>query len=136
MVEIISDGVRKARKDHKCDLCGEVIPKGTTYYWQKDIYDGAFYEWHEHEKCREIARDIWDYADPDEGMDEELFQETLSYVCQTFICPDCDKWHNEFGCRYEENYCIDKAYDFFRTHELYKDGRKGWSEVWKCRVKK
>ena len=136
MVEIISDGVKKARKDHKCDYCGEVIPKGTKYYWQKNIYDGTFYEWHEHEKCREVASAIWNYADPDEGMDEELFKNTLSEVCQCFICPYCEKWERDFGCVDEENYCIDKAYEFFKTHELYKDKKRSIYERWKCRERR
>lgn len=133
MVEKITDGMRKARKDYKCDLCGEIIKKGTTYHWQKDIYDGQFYEWREHKECSELASAIWNYADPDEGMDEELFRDSLSDVCQCFICPDCEHYEDGFGCKKEEPYCIDRAYEFFKTHELYRDKHKGYYEQWKCR---
>lgn len=37
--EIIQQNWRKARKKHKCYLCGATINKGETYMWQKLVGD-------------------------------------------------------------------------------------------------
>jgi lipocalin len=44
---------RKARKDHRCTYCGEVINKGDDYTFQKGHYDGAWYELKMHPECWE-----------------------------------------------------------------------------------
>lgn len=37
MGETLSSGTRVARKPHRCDYCGEPIPKGAEYvYWNPD----------------------------------------------------------------------------------------------------
>lgn len=136
MVDIIDRKDVKAKKEHICDYCGEVIKKGEIYDWQKNIYDGTFYEWRIHLACSRVATAIWDYVDPDEGMSDQDFVDGCKEVCQRFICPDCPEWDKEYGdCSKDEYYCIDKMDDFFHTHELYKAGRKAWYEIWKCREK-
>lgn len=127
---------RIARKEHRCSWCGNPIRNGEEYEWQKFIFDGAFYEWHAHLACSRVANAIWDYADPDDGMDEDLFMDTCSEVCHNFICPDCPNWNKEYEeCETDEGYCIDKMDAFFQTHELYIDRRKGRYQIWKCRQK-
>ena len=125
-----------ARKEHTCDWCGNVIKKGEEYWRQKYIYDGDFYEWHSHLACSRIVSAIWDYCDPDEGMDEDQFQEGCAEVCGRFICPDCPEWNNEYeDCNKDETYCLDRMDEFFKTHELYKAERKAYYNIWKCREK-
>ena len=46
-VEILSDKMVVARKDHKCAECCETIPKGTTYRNETFIYEGMGY----HKTC-------------------------------------------------------------------------------------
>ena len=136
MNETLDRRLRKARKQHRCDYCGEAIEKGEVYDWSKFVYDGDIYEWHCHQKCGSVAGDIWDYADPDEGMDEELFQDSCRAVCQNFVCPDCEKWNAEYGdCDDDKTYCIDRLHEFFKTYELYRAGRDGYAEIWKVRKK-
>lgn len=138
MNETLDRKLRKAKKDHRCDYCNDIIHKGEFYDWSKHICDGELYEWKTHEKCSFIADEIWDYAEPDEGMDSDLFSETLSDLCKVFICPDCAKFDKEQGCcEDDESYCLDKSYEFFKTHELYKDGRDiHYREIWKVRPRK
>ena len=79
----------KARKPYKCDYCGRIIVKGEVHDWQKNIYDGSFYEWRCHLSCARVASAIWEYVDPDEGMSDQDFMDGCQEVCQRFICPDC-----------------------------------------------
>jgi hypothetical protein len=39
----------RARVEHRCCECGEVISVGDTYHWQKYLCDGV---WHENKTCR------------------------------------------------------------------------------------
>lgn len=134
MVETLDRRNRKARKQHRCDYCCGVIEKGEEYEWSKNIYDGTIYEWKNHIKCGFLVSQLWDYADPDEGMDEDLFAESLHDFCRAFVCPDCEKWSREYEeCDEDERYCIDRAYDFLQTHELYRAERGIYGEIWKCR---
>ena len=74
-VDIIEQKSKVARKSHHCDYCGEIIEKGETYDYQKNIFDGIFYEWHIHLACSRVASAIWDYCDPDEGLSDQEFQD-------------------------------------------------------------
>ena len=134
MMETLERKDRKARKQHRCDYCGDTIEKGETYDWSKHIYDGELYEWKCHKRCAFLAAELWDYADPDEGMSEDLFMDSLHDFCRTFVCPDCENWNTEFhDCEMDESYCTERAYEFLQTHEFYRDHREIMGEVWKCR---
>lgn len=136
MTETIEHKDRKARKMYTCDYCGQKIEKGEVYHYYKGKYDGALFDWRSHLACQRVADAIWDYCDPDDGMNEDQFQDGCAEVCQRFICPDCPKWDKEYeDCDDDETYCIDRMDEFFKTHELYKAGRKSYYEIWKCRVK-
>ena len=133
MNEWLDGGFRKARKEHECCFCGGTISKGEEYKWDKTIFDGTIYEWHCHKRCDYIAKELWDYADPDEGMDSGLFFETLWDFCTEFICPECPNWNDEFDCAQDE-YCINRAYEYLQTHELYKAKTDSIGRTyWKCR---
>ena len=89
MINLIAEKIIRAYKKHRCSLCGKNIEKGTRYVWQKNICDGEFYEFRNHIACNNICNAIWDYADPEEGMDEDLFWDSCQEICQVFVCPDC-----------------------------------------------
>ncbi len=125
---ILVDRERKARKAHHCDFCGELIEKGEVYDWSKNICDGTLYEWKSHKKCSFLCSELWSYADPDEGMSQGLFLDSVRDFCQAFICPDCDKWDKACQCcNADLEYCIDKAYDMLQTHTLYRSERYSWA---------
>ncbi|NCC85638.1 MAG: hypothetical protein EOM03_16160 [Clostridia bacterium] len=42
----------KARKEHICEYCGELIRKGEKYWRQFVIYEGDAGTWKEHTECR------------------------------------------------------------------------------------
>ena len=138
MYDNLGTVVRKARKPHKCDWCRKVIEKGEQYEYHKFVDGGKMYDWKAHLACSRVVSEIWDYVDPDEGMNDEEFMEGCQEVCQRFICPDCQKWNKEYEqCDDDESYCIDKMDEFFQTHELYEDKsmRTYGYKAWKCREK-
>lgn len=49
-----TDTTPVARKDHVCQECGCVIPKGTTHHLQKGVLDGSWYSWRVHSDCAEL----------------------------------------------------------------------------------
>jgi len=132
--EILAQRDRTAAKCHRCDYCGEVIQKGEVYDWAKLIFDGRIYEWKAHKKCASIASDLWDYADPTEGMSEDDFQEACAGFCRAFVCPDCPSFDREAGeCEKDEAFCTEKIYSLLETHDFHRDPEKRW--VWRCTPK-
>lgn len=126
-----------ARKSHTCDWCNKTINKGEEYERQKFKYDGKLCEWHAHLACSRIATAIWDYADPDDGMDSDMFDESCADICLVFICPDCPKWNAEIEeCDNDASYCLDKMDDFLKSHVLYPWKRDGYATYWRCRERK
>lgn len=45
----------KARKDHVCIWCGELIQRGDTYARESSVYDGDFQDFKWHPECNEAA---------------------------------------------------------------------------------
>lgn len=41
----------KARKDHHCTWCGELIKKGDIYNYSSGVFDGHFTTSHLHDEC-------------------------------------------------------------------------------------
>ena len=138
MPEQLQSKKRKARKDHICSYCGEVIKKGTIYDWAKLIYEGSLYEWKNHLECGVIASNLWSYIDPDEGMTEEDFQEGCFEFCRTFICQGCEKYDCESDkCEDDKRYCIDKIYQLLQTHNFkHIKMENGWMKKWVLEEKK
>ena len=120
MPDVLQEKERKARTEHICSYCGEAIKKGEIYDWAKLVYDGDLYEWKNHKKCGFIASQLWEFADPDEGMTEDDFMDACARFCRTFVCPDCphaDKeTYDDLECNEDKSFCADKIYDFLQTH--------------------
>jgi hypothetical protein len=45
----------KAAKPHKCEWCGEPIPKGETHIQFAGIWEGAWHNWRMHNECFDAA---------------------------------------------------------------------------------
>ena len=80
MIEILQDKTVKARKDHRCDLCGGLIRKGLTYNCQSNKLDGDVYTHKAHLKCTEMCKLLDLYRDADYGVDEEIFCDSVDEV--------------------------------------------------------
>ena len=139
-METIRSNNYKARKEHRCNYCGHVIPKGDTYHRSTHVFDGRLYDWKCHLKCNDLSSEIWNFVDPDEGMTFEDFHDGLKEIADTFICPKCPNWDKEKDdcrkCLSME--CIDHIHKFFQTHSLVQRGLfRDWCvEENKSKVKK
>lgn len=75
----IDSGTRKARKQHICDWCVEVIEIGEDYYFD-DVIDETAGEWH-HTKLHDECNDAWNETlDDNPDCHEQLCEELLSYA--------------------------------------------------------
>ena len=54
MLECYSEVVKKARKEHKCECCDLIIPKGKLYSHASGKYDGEFFTRKLHARCQEV----------------------------------------------------------------------------------
>lgn len=95
------------------------------------------------EECRFLGTSGYEYpesyctvgvSEDDPKFDED--KDGCAEVCERFICPDCPEWNKEYDeCENDESFCIDRMDEFFKTHELYKAGRRNYYVIWKCRKK-
>lgn len=44
-MKVLRDKTPIARKEHRCEFCGEVIHVGEKYNRQTNVYDGCIYDW-------------------------------------------------------------------------------------------
>lgn len=58
MPDFIAESAPKARKDHRCDVCGMTIEAGTVYTAQTYALDGWAYTWRQHTECAEIVAEV------------------------------------------------------------------------------
>lgn len=67
-----------ARKKHNCNYCGFVIENKEKYLRSVNKHDGEVYTWKSHLSCHEIASklNMFDYAD--DGVTEDIFQESIN----------------------------------------------------------
>lgn len=72
-METLSQKKVKARKDHKCNYCCEVINSGEIYQNSSHVYDGTVYTWKAHQMCCDIASHLDMYSWCDEGVTQEDF---------------------------------------------------------------
>ncbi len=70
----------KANKEHRCNFCGEKIVIGEKYITSTHKFDGSVYDWKAHIRCSNMASRLKMYDDCDEGLTEEIFQETIHNV--------------------------------------------------------
>lgn len=69
---------QKARKDHKCNFCGGVIPKGQEYQRQGIVHEGSLYTWKAHFRCLDICSELRMHDNCDEGVTEDDFYEIIN----------------------------------------------------------
>lgn len=97
MLEFSITERRKARKDHRCDVCGKPILKGCEYVVESQKHDGEIYIFHRHIHCNALleAYQASNWCDGDEYSIDE-FVEWLSDLCNDLYhegkCEEnCDK---------------------------------------------
>ena len=122
-METIRSEKLKARKEHFCNLCGCKILKGETYERQTNKFDGRLYAWRTHLHCQDLCSKIWNFVDPDEGMNGDEFIDNIRELMDTFYCPyHCDKYEKDTGdCKKGITFgesCIREFAKFMDNREL------------------
>ena len=97
-MEFYTEQEVKARKTHRCHICGDVISIGTMYSRESGKYDGAFFDRctckdcyrHRNEYCAEVEDeyDSWCISD-------YLQEEYCLKICSDEEREECDRelWH-------------------------------------------
>lgn len=67
MTDFHTEVIRTAKKEHRCYLCGDPIPKGEKYVRASGSYCGDFYSAAEHPVCAAYMADIYE---PDDMISE------------------------------------------------------------------
>lgn len=85
MLEFSRTEQRKARKDHKCDVCGKPILKGREYVFVSQKYDGEINTFHQHIHCDAVAAA---YTEEYGGIEqvEDVADWLVCEVCES--CPE------------------------------------------------
>ena len=78
MIKVLRNKTTIARKEHRCEFCGEVIHVGEKYYRQTNVYDGCIYDWVCHCDCLQLACELDMFDDCDEGLDGDGFINSLN----------------------------------------------------------
>ena len=133
MVEVLRTSVVRANKPYQCSYCCMPIAKGEKYRRSCNKYDGELYTWRSHLHCAEIASAIWDFADPDPGMDECTFRDCVRQVMSELYCPaNCPKWDEDDGCaEFSWTTCLRKFAEHLKTHELRQCMADSGIRVWR-----
>ncbi|TDQ27664.1 hypothetical protein [Tenacibaculum caenipelagi] len=78
-METLNSSKPKARKEHRCNFCWGVIPKGEVYESQTNVYEGTIYTWKAHTSCQDIARELKMFEDAgSEGVCDGMFSEYIN----------------------------------------------------------
>lgn len=83
---------RKARKIHKCNLCGRNIEQGETYIQHTGKWFGEFYSDSYHFVCWSILETYWasDYFDQGEWCSSDVREWLEEEYCRKCLGPDAD----------------------------------------------
>jgi hypothetical protein len=68
----------KAKKKHSCNFCLDKIKVEEIYIKSTHVFDGQIYDWKTHKNCSYIAKKLNMYNDCDDGVTDDIFQETIS----------------------------------------------------------
>lgn len=104
MLEFYTDVIHKARKEHKCEFCNDVIKVGKKYHRQSGKYDGEFFDRKIHMECDNM---ISEYCSENREYDDISYDAVNDWVyekhCQA--CPDNDECELLFNdCKLIMNY--------------------------------
>jgi hypothetical protein len=88
-METVSISRVKARKEHVCDWCCEMIEIGQMY--QKQVLKTDFiYDWRNHIFCEEIAQKLKMFDDVDEGLSSDDFLENIKNEYIKIMSNECN----------------------------------------------
>ncbi len=106
----------KAKKEHRCNWCGEKIQVGETYHRSTYAYNGLVYDFLCHKECLAIADELFarEYDD-DEGLTENVFRDGVSDLAFEGNCSGCPFKGHDKECDEHLNYkhCLQYVKNYF-----------------------
>ena len=96
-MEFYTDRIVKARKVHKCELCGQNIKVGEKYHRQSGKYEGEFFDRCHHMTCDKIIASYCSENNENEYDDDHI----IDWLGNIY-CYDCEK---EEDCEIEILQC-------------------------------
>lgn len=82
-METLRSDKRKARKDHRCDWCYGVIPKGEVYRNSCHVHGGDIYTFKNHLSCEKWVKERGLFEGRwGDGVSDYVFQEDVMVYCQ------------------------------------------------------
>lgn len=125
-MEIIDVKNLKARKEHQCGLCLEMIPKGTTYVRSFNKDGGMVWTFKTHKVCEILKNVLWDFCwSTEDYIDSQDFFDGLQKFCRYFICDQCCRWDEQ--CELDECYCLNKVCEVLAYYDVVYEC--GWKLV-------
>lgn len=97
MLDFYSHTYPVARKEHECEFCHCVIPKGKRYSYEKGKYDGDIFA---RKLCPECNSILYDYCN-ENGYEEFDWWTISDYLSDTY-CFDCQ---NREECNVSPEQC-------------------------------
>lgn len=95
-MEVLSIKRVKARKPHRCDMCGKKIFIGEEYEAQNIVNCNEMYTFHQCDRCKPYVDELWSigfdgyYSD---GLDSSTFEEFMWEEHRDVA----NKWYEEDG---------------------------------------
>ena len=88
MMELYNKTTPKGRKDYKCFLCGEEIPKGEKHVRETGKYEGYFFDRRSHSACNRAVGSFLEAERWQDGFAEcevyEHLREKACYGCEQY----------------------------------------------------
>lgn len=81
MIEVLRNKTPVARKEHRCEFCGEVIHVGEKYNRQSNVYDGRIYDWVSHCVCSKLAYELDMF---DDCIDGDIVEDFDNVICSFY----------------------------------------------------
>ncbi|MFA5452821.1 MAG: hypothetical protein WC248_04560 [Candidatus Methanomethylophilaceae archaeon] len=82
MSEILGISDKIAIKEHKCDLCGRIIPVGTKYECEHYVQNGRIYTWRTCQQCLDLLNRYPLEDDMGDGIDYYDFYDHVAKLCK------------------------------------------------------
>ena len=90
MLDFFTSTYPKARKEYKCDLCGQKIEKGEKYHRYSGKYDGDLFDDKYHLICQKIINAYCEASTEGEYTNDEIYD-----WLRDDYCPDCAMYAND-----------------------------------------
>lgn len=90
----------KARKNHRCNWCGQTINVGEVYQRSFNKYDSDVYTWKNHLFCQKVANELNMFDWCDEGVTDDDFSEVIDDTYSEIMRDKEDVEYPSFRERY------------------------------------